>query len=141
MSDERGTLEDYCFALSDFSNDAVWNTVNNLRRGVIEEASKDFCPKAPKLAEFVRSEQARLDAVGRLPTLPAPAITKEFKRWDIIQRREANELAGSGFRLLAEKIGLDEMNIRAKRREFPEGTIWFWCLQEAWGPPSGVRKS
>lgn len=133
VSDERGTLEDYCFALSDFSADAVRNTVDNLRKGSIEDASRDFCPKAPRLADYVRSEQARLDALSRPKAfLPSP-VAHDFKDWRIIQREETERLSRAGFKRLAENIGQIEAITLARRRELPEGAVWFWAICEIWG--------
>ena len=136
VTDQEGTLEDYCFALSDFDSEAIWNTVNNLRSGKIEEASKDFCPKAPKLAEYVRSEQKRLDILKAPKAIPYIPAVSSFKDWRIIQRARTDELSAQGFRCIAVDIGLDEMVTKSRRKTFPAGTIWFWCLQEAWGPAS-----
>lgn len=52
-------LESYCRALAEFSPEAIRKTVDDLEAGRIEDASKDFCPKPPKLAELVRAEQRR----------------------------------------------------------------------------------
>lgn len=129
-------LDTYCFALSEFSSEAIMNTVNNLRAGKIEEASKSFCPKAPELAVYVRSEQKRLELLNSPRALPAPTVSKPFKHWGHIQREETIALASLGYRCVAENIGIDEMVTRARRKQFPEKTVWFWCIQEAWSPPT-----
>lgn len=54
-------LESYCRALAEFTQEAIRKTVDDLEAGRIEDASKDFCPKPPKLAELVRAEQRRQD--------------------------------------------------------------------------------
>lgn len=64
VSDQRGTMEDYCEALREFSNAAIWNVVFALRDGTVKDASDEWSPRAPKLARWVREEQARLDAVA-----------------------------------------------------------------------------
>lgn len=66
VSDERGVMEDYCSALREFSNQAIWNVVFALRDGTIEGASDEWSPRAPKLARWVREEQNRLDAIAEL---------------------------------------------------------------------------
>jgi len=71
---QRDILESYCFALSEFSDEAIWATVDKLRAGKIEEASKNFCPKAPELASYVRAEQTRILASRRERQLPKPDL-------------------------------------------------------------------
>lgn len=137
ITDQEGTLEDYCFALSDFSSEAVWNSVNNLRAGKIDEASKDFCPKAPKLAEYVRAEQRRLDAVNRPPAISYSIVKVPFKDWRIIHRQKADALEEQDWVLYPEKLSLEEMKIAARRGRLRIGATWFWSLQEAWMPPIG----
>lgn len=66
VTDERGTMEDYCEALREFSNAAIWNVVFALRDGTIEGASDEWSPRAPKLARWVREEQSRLDNLADL---------------------------------------------------------------------------
>lgn len=110
-------------------------TVNNLRRGLIEEASKDFSPRAPKLAEYVRAEQARLDALRRPKALPYAPVHKEFQRHNERQRRETKELERQGWKKLADNIGQEEFNTQAKRRRLPVGARWFWSLEEVWAKP------
>lgn len=66
VTDERGTMEDYCFALRNYSSDAIWNVVNALREGSVKDASTKWSPRAPELSRWVKEEQARLDAVAEL---------------------------------------------------------------------------
>lgn len=73
---QRDILEAYCEALSDCSSEAIWATVNKLRAGKIEEASKNFCPKAPELACYVRAEQLKMSASRRERQLPKPEINE-----------------------------------------------------------------
>lgn len=126
-------LDAYCFALSEFTSDAVWNTVNALRAGKIEDASKNFCPKAPELASYVRSEQKRLDILKSPRAISYVPVAHEFKDWRVIQRVETDRLAGEGFRCLATELGHDEFVTKARRKAFPAGSVWFWALQECWG--------
>lgn len=134
VTDQEGTLEDYCFAVSDFDSDAIWNTVNALRSGKIDDASKDFCPKAPKLAEYVRAEQRRLDVQNAPKAITYRAEPVPFKDWGAIQRARTEELALLGFQCLRSEISHDEFVILGRRKALPTGTVWFWQLQEAWGP-------
>lgn len=126
-------LDTYCFALSEFSSEAIMNTVNNLRAGKIDEASKNFCPKAPELAVFVRAEQKRIDILKAPKHLPYLAAKSDFKDWRIIHRQRTEELADDGFRLLRSAISLDEFVLLGRRKALPTGSIWFWSLQEVWG--------
>lgn len=132
---QRAILDAYCFALSEFSNDAIWNTINNLRTGKIEEASKHFCPKAPELAAYVRSEQARLNAINRPKAIPYQPPPRDYLVHVVKQRQKADELASQGFHCIA--TGVDHiMSInmfRARKRSV--GSIWFASLQEVWEPP------
>ena len=66
VSDERGTMEDYCFALRNYSNAAIWNVVNALREGSVKDASTKWSPRAPELSRWVKDEQARLDALAEI---------------------------------------------------------------------------
>lgn len=136
VSDEAGVMDDYCYALSDCSSQAVWNTVNNLRSGKIEEASKDFCPKAPKLAEYVRFEQRRLDAINRPPAISYSPVNVPFKDWRIIHRQMADALKSVGWTLVAENLSLDDFTRLSKRRRWGAQTTWFWAIAEAWSPPA-----
>lgn len=56
--------------------------------------------------------------------------------WRVIQRQRADRLEAKGYICLASDIGLDEMVTRVRRKDFPVKTVWFWCLQEAWGMPA-----
>lgn len=69
---QRAILETYCEALSDCSSEAVAQTVRLLIAGKIEEASKNFCPKPPELACFVRAEQRKIAMANQERRLPAP---------------------------------------------------------------------
>lgn len=124
----------YSDVLSEFSETAIWNTVNNLRAGKIEEASKSFCPKAPELAVLVRSEQARLDASNRPKMVSHQPVSRPWKDWNIIQRERTHELAEQGFGLLEKDVPHEIASSRMRQKKYPVGSIWFWCLQEVWGP-------
>ncbi len=134
VTDERGTLESYGFALEGNSVEAINNTVNMLRRGEIADASKEWCPKAPKLAEYVRDEQRRIDALNRPKYIPQQPISRPWKDWNVIQRERTKELQEQGFVCLATDIGHDVASSRMRQKRYPVGSIWFWCIQEIWGP-------
>jgi hypothetical protein len=131
---QMAILDAYCFALSDCSSEAVWNTVNNLRAGRIEEASKDFCPKAPKLAEYARAEHRRLQAMNRPKSVTYAPISQPWKDWRIIHRQRAQELAAKGWRLAAENLPLDNGVLMGRRKMWKPGSIWLWAISEMWSP-------
>ncbi|MDH2092690.1 hypothetical protein N5K21_28755 [Rhizobium pusense] len=135
VTDERGTMDDYCFALADCSAEAVYNTVNNLRAGKIEEASKSFCPKAPELAVLVRSEQARLDAVNRPKSIPYQPPPRDYLVHVVRQRKQTEELAARGYRCIATGVDHPTSLNMTKKKERGVGSIWFASLQEVWEPP------
>lgn len=135
VTDERGTMEDYCFALADCSAEAVYNTVNNLRAGKIDEASKSFCPKAPELAVLVRSEQARLDAVNRPKSIPYQPPPRDYLVHVVRQRKQTEELAARGYRCIATGVDHPMSLNMTKKKERGVGSIWFASLQEVWEPP------
>jgi hypothetical protein len=128
-------LDTYCFALSEFSSEAIWNTVNSLRSGKIEEASKNFCPKAPELAVYVRNEQKRLDAINSPKAIPHFQEPKPFKDWRVIQQLKVEERAKTeGFVLLDDDISLEQFNTNVRRRKYPAGTTFYWAISQVWGP-------
>lgn len=135
VTDEQGTLDAYGFALEPFSIEAIGNTVNMLRRGEIKEASKEWCPKPPQLAEYVRSEQARLDAANRPKAIPYQPPPRDYLVHVVKQRQKADELASQGFHCIA--TGVDHiMSINmGKSKKRSVGSIWFASLQEVWEPP------
>lgn len=132
-TDLEGTLSDFQFALQDVSVRAVENVVAALRSGLIDDASRDFCPKAPKLADYARAEQRRLDAVNRPKAVGYQPVGHQFKNWQEIHRHRAEELAASGF-VCIPNISIDEMVAGSKRRRWKPGTQWFWSISEAWSP-------
>lgn len=132
---QMSILSLYCDVLSEFSETAIWNTVNNLRAGKIEEASKSFCPKAPELAVLVRSEQARIDAVNRPKSIPYQAPPRDYLVHVVKQRQKANELAAQGFRCIATGVDHPMSLNMTKKKERGVGSIWFASLQEVWEPP------
>lgn len=135
VTDERGTMEDYCFALADCSAEAVFNTVNNLRAGKIEEASKSFCPKAPELAVLVRSEQARLDAANRPKAIPYQPKPRDYLVHAVRQRQVTDELAKQGYRCIAKDVDHIMSINMLRKKERGVGSIWFASLLEVWEPP------
>lgn len=128
---QMAILDAYCFALSDCSNEAIWNTVNNLRAGKIEDASRDFCPKAPKLAEYARAEHRRLEAINR-PKMVSykPAPSEGFKDMRIVQRQITDKLASEGWFMAADNATIEKFrtgNFKVRSRHY-------WAIQEVWSP-------
>ncbi len=128
-------LDTYCFALSEFSSEAIWNTVNNLRCGKIEEASKNFCPKAPELAVYVRDEQKRLEVLKAPKAIVQAREPVPFKDWRVIQQKKVEERArAEGFILWDDDISLEQFNTNARRKKYPAKTTFYWAISQAWGP-------
>lgn len=121
---QMSILSLYCDVLSEFSETAIWNTVNNLRAGKIEEASKSFCPKAPELAVFVRSEQARIDAVNRPKAISYQPVTQPWKDWREVHLNKAFKER----RAFIEHATIDQAKSRATRKKYPVGSTWYWSL-------------
>lgn len=132
-TDLEGTLSDFQFALQDVSVRAVENIVAALRAGLIEDASRDFCPKAPKLADYARAEQRRLDAVNRPKSVGYQPAAHAFKDWRIVHRECAAELAEKGF-VCIPNVSIEDWVSGGKRRRWKAGTTWFWSISEAWSP-------
>ncbi|MDH7801301.1 MULTISPECIES: hypothetical protein [unclassified Rhizobium] len=132
---QMAILQLYCDVLSECSETAIWNTVNNLRAGKIEDASKSFCPKAPELAVMVRSEQARLDAINRPKAIPYQPKPRDYLVHAVMQRKVTGELAKQGYRCIAKDVD-HIMSINMwKKKERSVGSRWFASLQEVWEPP------
>lgn len=117
-------LDTYCFALSEFSSDAIMNTVNNLRAGRIDEASKSFCPKAPELAVFVRNEQRRLDAINRPKMISLMPQAQPWKDWriahlvDVFRER----------RRWIEFVSKEKCETQSRQKKYPAGSTFKWSL-------------
>lgn len=126
-------LRGYLVALDGEPVEALKSVVTKLIKGLWSEEVR-FCPRPPELANMVRAEKRSIELMRGPRRLPPPAIATPFKDWRIIQRDRTHELAAQGFRLLAEEISQESAHKRSQRREFPAGSIWFWALQEMWGP-------
>ena len=132
---QMAILSLYSDVLSEFSETAIWNTVNNLRAGKIEEASKSFCPKAPELAVMVRSEQARIDAVNRPKAIPYQPKPRDYLVHAVKQRQITDELAKQGYRCIPKDVD-HIMSINMwKKKERGVGCRWLASLLEVWEPP------
>jgi hypothetical protein len=138
VTDEQGTLDAYGFALEPFSIEAIQNTINSLRRGEIEDASKQWCPRPPELASFVRAEQKRLEAIHSRPAVSYAPVDVPFKDWRVIHRQRANDLQAAGFGLFRKEVTIDIFSLGCRRRAWPAGSIWFWCIEEVWAPPAAA---
>ncbi len=142
VTDERGTMDDCCFALADCSAEAIINTVNNLRAGKIEDASKSFCPKAPELAVLVRSEQARIDAVNRPKAISYQPVNRP---WVDHRERQISQ-AFKEKRAFIEHATIDQSQARTRARKYAPYSVWFWSLGPVdtglgsmYGPPGSAE--
>jgi len=136
VTDEQGTLDAYGFALEPFSIEAIQNTVNSLRRGEIEDASKQWCPRPPELAAFVRTEQKRLDALNRKPAVSYVPMdrTVPFMSLDEMREIKEGELRHLGYDLIKAEVSIDTFVMGCNRKIWPVKAVWFWQLQAVWAP-------
>lgn len=123
ITDEQGTLDAYGFALEPFSIEAIQNTINALRRGEVEGASTQWCPRPPELASYVRAEQKRLDALNRRPAIAYTPVDKPYVDWRIIHITKALDER----RAFVAHIELGSRNSKARA-----GYTFYWSL----GPPN-----
>lgn len=131
--DAEMLLTGYHVALQDEPIGALENVVMHLVKGTWREEVK-FCPRPPELANMVREEQRRIDAVNR-PRLPPPAaVPHEFKDIRVTHRLRAEELAKLGHVLVAEGITREAFCHLAKSRGIPAGSIHLWAIDEVWAP-------
>lgn len=131
--DADDLLRGYLVALEGLLPGTLKSVVVHLVKGTWREEVK-FCPRPPELANMVRDEQRRIDAINR-PRLPPPAaVSQPFKDLRITQRQEAQELRSNGFVLVAEGITHDGFIALAKSRAIPAGSIHKWAIDEVWAP-------
>lgn len=127
-------LGGYLVALEGLLPSTLKSVVIHLIRGTWYEDVK-FCPRPPELANMVRQEQRRIDAMTR-PRLPKPEpIQQQFKDLRITHRQRSEELQKSGFVFVC-NAGNEKFTSMAKRRELPAGSIHLWAIDEIWAPAS-----
>ncbi len=138
---QMAILSLYADVLSEFSEAAICNTVNNLRSGKIEDASKSFCPKAPELAVLVRSEQSRLDAINRPKAVSYQPVERPFIDW---RETHLNRVFKER-RAFIEHATIDQSQSRARQRKYPPFSLWLWSLGPVdsmlgsmYGPPDSA---
>jgi hypothetical protein len=126
-------LRGYLVALEGLLPGALRSVVLHLVRGTWHDEVK-FCPRPPELANMVRFEQRRVEAMNR-QRLPAPAaVQHQFRDLRIIHHRRADELSKQGYRLIAESITSDAFISLGKSRAIPAGSIHLWAIDEVWAP-------
>lgn len=126
-------LAGYYVALQDERIETLEAVVMHLVKGTWREEVK-FCPRPPELANMVREEQRRVDAINR-PRLPAPAAVKhQYKDVRISHRQRVEELSNDGYTLIAEGVTHDAFGSLAKSRAIPAGSIHLWAIDEVWCP-------
>ncbi len=119
VSDERGTMEDYCFALRNYSNDAIWNVVNALREGSVKDASTKWSPRAPELSRWVKEEQARLDAMAELEARKSvKKIADDEQRREELSVEHRVMMAGN-LRLLSRALAGEQSARDALAKRYP----------------------
>ncbi|RKD68990.1 hypothetical protein BJ928_104128 [Rhizobium sp. WW_1] len=126
-------LRGYLVALEGLLPSTLKSVVLHLVRGTWHEEVK-FCPRPPELANMVRFEQRRVDAVNR-PRLPAPAtIQQPFKDIRITQRNRADELQTAGYHFHSNCESLDKFKSGGRNGQYPSGSIHLWAIDEVWAP-------
>lgn len=126
-------MDGYLVALDGLPTEALKAVVIHLIKGTWFEEVK-FCPRPPELANMVRHEQRRLDAMSR-PRLPAPAtVPQPFKDLRITQQLRAEGLERAGYVFIGECKGHDQFAAQAKKRLLPAGAIHLWAIDQIWAP-------
>jgi hypothetical protein len=116
-------LRGYLVALEGLLPSALKSVVVHLVRGTWHEEVK-FCPRPPELANMVRFEQRRVEAINR-PRLPPPQTQPhEWKDW----RQKHIDTAFADRRAFIEHVSLAQFNQRARQRKYPAGTVFFYSL-------------
>ncbi|MDI6838011.1 MAG: hypothetical protein QMD99_20170 [Rhizobiaceae bacterium] len=125
----------YYVALQDERIETLESVVMQLVKGTWREEVK-FCPRPPELANMVRDEQRRIDAMNR-PRLPPPqAVPHHFRDIRITHRLKAEELAKNGYVLIASGVNHDQFYILTRGRSIPPGSTLLWGIDEVWCPKS-----
>ena len=126
-------LRGYLVALEGLLPGALKSVVLHLVRGTWHDEVK-FCPRPPELANMVRFEQRRVEAMNR-QRLPAPAaVEHSFRDLSVVHRQRAGELSKKNYRLIAESINADAFLSLGKSRAIPAGSIHLWAIDEVWAP-------
>lgn len=126
-------LGGYLVALEGLLPATLKSVVIQLVKGTWREEVK-FCPRPPELANMVREEQRRIDAVNR-PRLAGPAVVPhQFVDVRVSQRLRAEELERKGYVRIAEGVKHDDFTTLGKSRAIPAGSIHLWAIDEVWCP-------
>lgn len=119
-------LRGYLVALEGLLPSSLKSVVLHLVRGTWHEEVK-FCPRPPELANMVRFEQRRVEAINR-PRLPPPeAVPHHWKDW----RQSHIDTAFTDRRKFLEHTSLAQFQQRARQRQYPTGSMFFWSLGPA----------
>jgi hypothetical protein len=131
---QMAILDTYCFALREFSPQAVGSVVDALRDGRIKDASKRFCPTAPELATYVREEQSRLDAINRPRMVSYKPPASDLRPFEIGMNKRRISAEDRRLVKIADCPTNDRWRAGHKANEWPVGAIWIPPLGEVWGP-------
>lgn len=131
--DADDLLGGYLVALEGLLPSALKSVVIQLVKGTWHEEVK-FCPRPPELANMVRSEQRRVEAMNRQRLPPPAAVPHQFRDLRIVHQQRAEELSRQGYRLIAESITADAFMNLGKSRAIPAGSIHLWAIDEVWAP-------
>jgi hypothetical protein len=131
--DAEGLMDGYLVALESLPLEALKTVVVHLIKGTWR-TEVTFCPRPPELANMVRDEQRRVDAINR-PRLPSlMAVSHQFVDLRITHRRRAESLAKDGYRLVAEGVTADSFRYLGKSRAIPSGSVHLFAIDEVWAP-------
>lgn len=136
--DADDLLGGYLVALEGLYPSTLRGVVVQLVKGTWRDEVK-FCPRPPELANMVRAEQRRIDAINR-PRLPAPAVVqKPYIEISIKHRIRADELQRDGYVLAASGVNHEAFARLAKNRGLPPKSIHLWAIDEVWTPANVVH--
>lgn len=124
-------LKAFIIAAHGNRSDAIQSAAARFIRGEVEGHKRNRCPTVAEFAAECRSEHSRFRVKDRPKPIAYQAVSRPWKDWSIAQRQRTEELAAEGYVLLAKGVTHEQSRSSGK---WPVGTIWFWAIQEAWGP-------
>lgn len=131
--DADDLLRGYLVALEGLLPSTLKGVVIHLIKGTWFEEVK-FCPRPPELANMVRQEQRRIDAMNRTRLPPPIAVEKPFKDLRVSHRLWSEELQKDGYEFVISCSGHDAFKALAKRGQLPVGAKHLWAIDEVWAP-------
>lgn len=125
--DAESLMDGYLIALEGVDRSALSRVVLMLVKGTWHEEVK-FCPRPPELANMVRAEQRRMDAMMRPKVLAFPApLARPWVDWREVQRNRMRDER----RAFIEHATLGQFKSNCLRKKYPAGSTWYWALGAA----------